>query len=126
MPMIAPTTEPPVNVPEPPSHNGEGSILDDDGRWKPFDFSGAPAVRQLGLVTLRKAEILDEAGFAVTELKTGRAVRIRLEFESRVRKDDVHVGVMIWNDENLHVVTTTNVISLGAGGGAKLESADLG
>lgn len=113
---LAPTTEPPANVPEPASQNGEGSILDDKGLWQPFDFSGAPAVRQLGLVTLRKAEILDEAGFAVTELKTGRAMRIRMEFESRVRKDDVHVGVMIWNDENLHVATTTNTTSIGAGG----------
>ncbi len=113
---LAPTNEPPADVPERVPPNGEGSILDDDGRWQPFDFSGAPSVRQLGLVTLRKAEILDEAGFAVTELKTGRSVRIRLELESRVRKDDVHVGVMIWNDENLHVATTTNVTSLGTGG----------
>ena len=34
----------------------------------------------------------------------------RFEFECRVRKADVHVGIMIWNDRNEHVATLGDIM----------------
>jgi hypothetical protein len=92
--------------------NGPGEICGADGRWMPFDFSGAPAVRHLELVRLREAMLLDEHGRRTHEIVTGRPARLRFVIESRVRKRDVHIGFMLWNDRDVHVATTTNICSL--------------
>ncbi len=96
--------------------NGQGEWLDEQGCWQPIDFSGAPAVCQLGLVRLAGITLLDEQGRRTNEIATGRPARVRIVLESRLRKRDVHVGLMIWNDRNVHVATTTNVCALDGAG----------
>ena len=117
----------PELAPPPPGEsdtNGPGEILGDDGRLQPFDFSGAPAIRHLGLVRLREVKLFDEHGQPAMQVLCGRPVRMRFVVESRVRKPDVHLGFMIWNERNEHVATSTNVCSmdgLGRPNGVRLD-----
>ena len=46
-------------------------------------------------------------------------------FESRVRKADAHVGIMIWSERGPHVATTTNVCALDAAGRPDTNRIDL-
>jgi ABC-type polysaccharide/polyol phosphate transport system ATPase subunit len=105
--------------------NGPGEIIHQDGRVEPFDFSGAPAVLHRGLVKLLEARLFNEMGEPVTEMITGSPCRMRFVFESQVRKPDVHLGFMIWNDRNEHVATTTNVCSLDGRGRSNAMRVDL-
>lgn len=105
--------------------NGPGEIIHDDGRVEPIDFSGAPAVLHRGLVKLLEARLFDELGEPVSEVTTGQPCRMRFVFESWVRKPDVHLGFMIWNDRNEHVATTTNVCSLDGRGRSNAMRVDL-
>jgi ABC-type polysaccharide/polyol phosphate transport system ATPase subunit len=112
----------PVPEPLPPGpagearSNGAGEIRGADGRWEPFDFSGAPAVRALGLVRLREAMLLDEQGRRTSQIVVGRPARLRFVLESRVRKRDANVGFMVWSDRDVHVATTTTACSLDEAG----------
>lgn len=92
--------------------NGMGQVREQDGSVVPLDFSGAPAIRHLGLVRLLEARLFDEQGAPTSEVGCGRPCRVRFVLESRVAKTDVHVGFMIWNQREEHVATSTNVCSL--------------
>ena len=105
--------------------NGPGEIVHADGQVEPFDFSGAPAVLHKGWVKLREALLFDELGEPVTEMVSGHPCRMRFVFESQIRKADVHLGFMIWNDRNEHVATTTNVCSLDGQGRSNARRVDL-
>jgi len=105
--------------------NGPGEIVHADGRVEPFDFSGAPSVLHQGWVKLVQALLFDELGEPVSEMISGHPCRMRFVFESQVRKPDVHLGFMIWNDRNEHVATTTNVCSLDGQGRSNAMRVDL-
>jgi len=105
--------------------NGPGQIVHSDGRIEHFDFSGAPPVLQMGLIKLIEARLFDALGDPTTEIETGHPCRMRFVFESRVRKQDVHLGFMIWNDRNEHVATSTNVCSLDGRGRSNATRIDL-
>jgi ABC-type polysaccharide/polyol phosphate transport system ATPase subunit len=114
---ITPGALDPEGGPGPPEkspENGPGEILGADGSPEPFDFTGAPPVRDRQLVRLREARLFDENGQPATEVQTGRPCRVRFVLESRVRKRDVHLGFMVWNEQSEHIATTTNVCSLDA------------
>jgi len=96
--------------------NGSGAVLTADGTWEAVDFTGAPPVRHLGLVRLAEARLYDGEGRPTDEIRTGEPARFSFVLESRLRKEDVHIGFMIWNDRDEHVATTTNVCSLDGGG----------
>jgi len=106
--------DPPGDLPRPGKrqHNGTGEVLGEDGTWSAFDFTGAPAVRHRGWVRLRAAEVYDGYGRRSHQLVVGQPARFRFVIESRVRKRDVHVGIMILSEHEHHVGTTTNVCSL--------------
>lgn len=106
--------------------NGAGERLMPDGSVEPIDFSGAPAALHLGLVRLRSATLFDEHGDPVEQVACGRPCRMRFELESRLTKDDVHVGFMIWNERNEHVATTTNICSMDGLGRSNARRIDLG
>jgi ABC-type polysaccharide/polyol phosphate transport system ATPase subunit len=105
--------------------NGPGQIIHADGSVEEFDFTGAPPVLQMGLIKMIEARLFDELGEPTSEIDTGHACRMRFVFESRVRKPDVHLGFMIWNDRNEHVATTTNVCSLDGRGRSNATRLDL-
>jgi len=124
----APVDRPVTELRERPGRqpvNGEGLVLTEDGSWQRFDFSGAPAVRERGWCRLVQASLHDAAGRRVDALVTGAPARFRFVFESRVRKSDIHVGIMIWNEQGVHVATTTNVCALGADGSPDVNRIDL-
>jgi ABC-type polysaccharide/polyol phosphate transport system ATPase subunit len=105
--------------------NGKGLVLQPDGSWQEHDFSGAPPVRALGLCRLLDARLLDARGQPTGVLRTGEPARFRFTFESRVRKADAHVGIMIWSERGPHVATTTNVCALDAAGRPDTNRIDL-
>ncbi len=123
----ASVTSPTAPRPQPGGHgsNGAGEILQPDGTWAAFDFGGAPAVRHLRLVRLLEASLLDADGRPCSRLVTGQPARFRFVFESRVRKRDAHVGIMIWHEKGVHVATTTNVCALDAAGRPDRVRVDL-
>ncbi len=96
--------------------NGPGEILSAEGTWTPMDFSGAEPVRHLQLVRLLETSMLDADGRVITEACIGQDIRFRFVIESRVRKPDCHVGIMIWHARDEHVATTTNICALDDGG----------
>lgn len=115
-PLAADMLDPDGGPPGRAESNGTGEVVHADGSIEPIDFNGAPAVRHRQLVTLREARLFDAGGEPTSEIQVGQPCRLRFTLESRLRKRDVHVGFMIWNERNEHVATTTNVCSLDAGG----------
>lgn len=105
--------------------NGVGSILDADGSWRRFDFTGAPAVRDERWVELCDVRLLNAKGAAVGAIQSGSRAVFRFTFESRIRKKAVHFGVMIWRSDGRHVATTTNAIALGPGGQVEATQHDI-
>ncbi|MCB9896493.1 MAG: ABC transporter ATP-binding protein [Planctomycetes bacterium] len=105
--------------------NGAGERLDDDGRLVPIDFEGAPPVRDMRLVELVDARLFDALGEPTREVVCGRPCRMRFVLRSRLRKQGVHLGFMIWNERGEHVATTTNVCSLDGHGRPNTRRFDL-
>jgi lipopolysaccharide transport system ATP-binding protein len=105
--------------------NGVGYLRDEEGAWSPIDFSGAPPVRHLKLVRLLEAALLDAEGRETQVLQSGAPARFRFVLESRLRKEKVHTGFMLWSEAQQHVATSTNTISLDSEGHSSAIRHDL-
>jgi lipopolysaccharide transport system ATP-binding protein len=68
----------------------------------------APAVLQLKLVRLARVSTLDACGQARSVFEVGEPVRISIDLDSKIAKKGVDVGVQIFHESGIHVVTTTN------------------
>lgn len=71
-----------------------------------------PAIKHLNLVKLRTVRLLDENDKPCDRFHTGHCMRVEIEVESKVHKDNVAVGVQIFNEADIHVLTSTNLTQL--------------
>lgn len=67
-----------------------------------------PPILHLNLVRLVSVRILDASGAPRDRFHTGEPVTVEITVDSMVRKDNVVVGVQIFNEADIHVATTTN------------------
>lgn len=77
------------------------------------DPEGAcPAIKHLELVRLVECRVLDAHGQACDQFHTGDSVTFEIEVDSKVSKDNIAIGIQLFNDANIHVSTTTNLVHL--------------
>jgi ABC-type polysaccharide/polyol phosphate transport system ATPase subunit len=70
--------------------------------------SKCPPILHLKLVNLVGVEVLDQANRPRQMFHVGEPVRIAIEVDSRVAKDNVVVGIQVFHESGTHVLTTTN------------------
>jgi len=98
------------------------ALDEDDPSYPPVDpeiqkllddpSDACPALKHLRLVTLRTIRLLDADGNECDRFRTGQCMRIEIEVDSKVSKDGVAVGVQIFNEADIHVLTSTNLTQL--------------
>jgi len=67
-----------------------------------------PPILHLNLVRLVSVRVLDSGGSACDRFHTGEPMSVEITVESDVHMDNVVVGVQIYNEADIHVLTTTN------------------
>lgn len=67
-----------------------------------------PPILHLNLVRLVSVRVLDAKGAPRDRFHTGEPVTVEITVDSTVHKDNVVVGVQIFNEADIHVATTTN------------------
>lgn len=98
-----PVDENDPSIPPPPQEIQ--ALLDD-----PEDR--CPPILHLNLVRLVSVRILDASGAPRDRFHTGEPVTVEITVDSSVRKDNVAVGVQIFNEADVHVLTSTNLTQL--------------
>lgn len=67
-----------------------------------------PPILHLNLVRLVSVRVLDAKGEERDRFHTGEPITVEITVDSSVHKDNVVVGVQIFNEADIHVATTTN------------------
>jgi ABC-type polysaccharide/polyol phosphate transport system ATPase subunit len=102
---IANTAAPPppdAGLPEVPPTDDEIQQLLDDPENK------CPPILHLKLVRLLGVHTLDANGQPRHLFHVGEPVRVAIEIDSRVAKTNIVVGIQIFHESGVHVLTTTN------------------
>lgn len=71
-----------------------------------------PPILHLNLVRLASVRVLDATGEPRDRFHTGEPVTVEITVDSSVRKDNVAIGVQIFNEADIHVLTSTNLTQL--------------
>ncbi len=71
-----------------------------------------PAILHLELVRLVSLRLFDSDGQERDLFRTGESMTAEITVDSRVHKDNVAVGVQIFNEADIHVLTSTNLTQL--------------
>lgn len=71
-----------------------------------------PPILHLNLVRLVSVRVLDAKGEPRDRFHTGEPVTVEITVDSSVRKDNVAIGVQIFNEADIHVLTSTNLTQL--------------
>lgn len=98
-----PVDEDDPSIPPPPQEIQ--ALLDD-----PEDR--CPPILHLNLVRLVSVRVLDAKGEPRDRFHTGEPVTVEITVDSSVRKDNVAIGVQIFNEADIHVLTSTNLTQL--------------
>ena len=76
----------------------------------------SPAVLHLGLVKLEQVRILDQSGQPRPQFEVGETVRIEFTVRSRIAKEGVDLGLQVFHESGIHLMTTTNRYQLDGAG----------
>lgn len=71
-----------------------------------------PPILHLELVELKSVKILNGNAQPQDMFHTGEQIIVEFELFSKVEKDGVAVGIQIFNENEVHVATTTNMVHL--------------
>lgn len=71
-----------------------------------------PPILHLELVKLVSLRLLDSAGKPREQFHTGEPMSVEIIVDSRVHKDNIAIGVQIFNEADIHVLTSTNLTQL--------------
>ncbi|MCC6907310.1 MAG: ABC transporter ATP-binding protein [Phycisphaerales bacterium] len=71
-----------------------------------------PAIAHLELVRLVRLRLLDGDGREKDRFRTGEPMAVEITVDSRVRKDGIAIGVQIFNEADIHIITSTNLTQL--------------
>ncbi len=85
----------------------------------------SPAVLHLRLVKLHGVRVLGADGRPQAVFRVGESVQVELTVESRLSRENIDVGVQIYHESGIHVVTTTNRYQLDDAGQVARRRLDL-
>jgi len=68
-----------------------------------------PPILHLELVRLVSARVLDCDGAERSEFHTGEGLTLEFTVESLVEKEGIAVGIQIFSEQNIHILTSTNL-----------------
>lgn len=84
-----------------------------------------PALLHLELLSLVSLRLLDSDGREREQFRTGESMIIEIALDSRVHKDNVAIGVQIFNEADIHVLTSTNLTQLDEDGNPQPHQLNL-
>jgi ABC-type polysaccharide/polyol phosphate transport system ATPase subunit len=84
-----------------------------------------PVVLPLRLVRLVRVVVLDRDGQERARFHTGEPLAIRITVDSDVHKDNVVVGVQVFHETGIHVLTSTNRWHIAPNGRPRCVALDL-
>jgi hypothetical protein len=93
-----------------------GPLLNEDGTEAAIDFSRSPPVLHQNLVQLTGCWCENEEGQKCNVFRCGETIELIFQVTSRVKKEHINVGAMIFSADGFHIVTTTNRYSLDVDG----------
>jgi len=75
-----------------------------------------PAILHLELVRLVSIRVLDSDDRERDQFRTGESMVVEIVIDSRVHKDHIAIGVQVFNEADIHVLTSTNLTQLDESG----------